>query len=99
MEDAIATTNAAIRRQGEFSIEQLEFYQNQLEEINDEEAWLLEERRIRTERANRAETEAADKANKEKISQREGVSPSNLTSLPIPLLALLAHLKNLIRYL
>jgi hypothetical protein len=55
MEDAIATTNAAISRQGEFSIEQLEFYQNQLEEINDEEAWLLEERRIRTERANRAD--------------------------------------------
>jgi hypothetical protein len=72
MEDAIATTNAAISRQGEFSIEQLEFYQNQLEEINDEEAWLLEERRIRTERANRAETDAADKANKDRLAKEKG---------------------------
>ena len=71
MEDAIATTNAAISRQGEFSIEQLEFYQNQLEEINDEEAWLLEERRIRTERANRVEIEAADKVNKDKLDKEK----------------------------
>ena len=71
MEDAIATTNAAISRQGEFSIEQLEFYQNQLEEIGDEEAWALEERRIRTERANRADLEAADRVNKEKLAKEK----------------------------
>jgi hypothetical protein len=99
MEDAIATTNAAISRQGEFSIEQLEFYQNQLEEINDEEAWLLEERRIRTERANRAETDAADKANKDRLDKEKGFAKPYLTSLLIPRLALLAHLKNLIVFM
>jgi hypothetical protein len=63
--------NEAVRARGQFSIQQLEFYQNQLQEISDEEAWLLEERRIRTERANRAETEAADKANKEKLDKEK----------------------------
>ena len=33
---------------------------------------MLEERRIRTERANRAETEAADKANKERLAKEKG---------------------------
>jgi hypothetical protein len=63
--------NEAVRARGQFSIQQLEFYQNQLQEISDEEAWALEERRIRTERANRAETEAADKANKEKLDKEK----------------------------
>ena len=71
MEDATAATNAAISRQGEFSIEQLEFYQTQLEELNDEEIWALEERRIRTERANRADLEAADRVNKEKLAKEK----------------------------
>ena len=71
MEDATATTNAAISKQGEFSIENLEFYQTQLEEIGDEEAWALEERRIRTDRANRADLDAADRVNKEKLDKEK----------------------------
>ena len=63
--------NEAVRARGQFSIQQLEFYQNQLQEISDEEAWALEERRIRTEKANRAETEAADKANKDRLDREK----------------------------
>jgi hypothetical protein len=71
MEDATATTNAAIKAQGEFSIENLEFYQTQLEELNDEEIWALEERRIRIERANRVDLDAADRVNKEKLAKEK----------------------------
>jgi len=63
--------NEAVRARGQFSIQQLEFYQNQLQEISDEEAWALEERRIRTEKANRAETDAADKANKDRLDREK----------------------------
>ena len=63
--------NEAVRARGQFSIQQLEFYQNQLQEISDEEAWALEQRRIRTAQANKADTDAADKVNKEKLDKEK----------------------------
>jgi hypothetical protein len=71
MEDATATTNAAIEAQSDFSIENLEFYQTQLEELTDEEVWALEERNIRIARARKADTDAADKANKETLDKEK----------------------------
>ena len=63
--------NEAVRARGQFSIQQLEFYQNQLQEISDEEAWALEQRRIRTDQANKADAAAADKVNKDKLDKEK----------------------------
>jgi hypothetical protein len=68
--------NEAVRSRGQFSIQQLEFYQDQLEQISDEEAFALEERNMRIARARKADSDAEEKSNKERLAREKGFRQS-----------------------
>jgi hypothetical protein len=69
LQKAVDKGNEAVRARGQFSVQQLEFYQDQLQQLDDEDTWAAEERMIRQARARKAESDAADKARKDEVDK------------------------------
>lgn len=72
MEDAVAATNAAIKAQARFNIEQLELTYEAIQDADDAAAFATEQQMMRSAQYRRAESDAADKANKEKLDKEKG---------------------------
>jgi hypothetical protein len=71
MEDATNATNAAIKAQATFNIEQLELTYEAIQDADDAAAFATEQQMMRSAQYRRAESDAADKANKEKLDKEK----------------------------
>jgi hypothetical protein len=71
MEDATAATNAAIRAQAKFNIEELELTFDAIQEQDNLAAFATEQQMMRAAQYRRAESDAIDKANKEKLDKEK----------------------------
>ena len=71
MEDAVATTNAAIKAQATFNIEQLELTYEAIQDADDAAAFATEQQMMRAAQYRRAESDAIEKANKEKLDKEK----------------------------
>jgi len=71
LEDATNATNAAIKAQATFNIEQLELTYEAIQDADDAAAFATEQQMMRSAQYRRAESDAADKANKEKLDKEK----------------------------
>jgi hypothetical protein len=71
MEDATAATNAAIRAQAKFNIEELELTFEAIQEQDNLAAFATEQQMMRAAQYRRAESDAIEKANKEKLDKEK----------------------------
>jgi hypothetical protein len=71
MEDATAATNAAIRAQAKFNIEELELTFDAIQEQDNLAAFATEQQMMRAAQYRREESDAIDKANKEKLDKEK----------------------------
>jgi hypothetical protein len=73
---AVEKGNEAVRARGQFAVQLLEFYQDQIQELQDQETWAEEERKIRQARARKAESDAAEKARQDELAKEKAYRQS-----------------------